>query len=233
LIQKLPLVGCPEYTFEFWKALARSGSRDVYFLVPAGGSPEPLFRRDGLGPARTFRDWTHGRAGLFFFDTVDGAPPDDTNLAPGEIVVAGDWESRGFVYLNAERLRIEETTCLSPSCEIELRTPPEPFVGEPPSLWADLAWDDGASSFVLGDDPSWQSSFQPYDRVTNFRGILYTTGAFEVTGNVTFYGSVIARGGVTLEGAAEVFWDASILGNWPLEALRLPRTAVTSWRAQP
>jgi hypothetical protein len=66
------------------------------------------------------RDWTHNQEGLFFFDTIDGAPPNGhgpgdpmTNLTPGVIIENSDWNFSGLLYLNAESILMRNVTGVS------------------------------------------------------------------------------------------------------------------------
>ena len=140
-----PLVGCPEYDYGFWKNVATSGARNVYYLVPQAGGG---FREHGTGATVSFHDVTNGRQGLFFFDTEDGRPPHDEdedgvidNFSE-PITVSGAWQSAGYVFANAERIEFDN---LSAATQIDVRAPGEPWV----DLDGNPGYDPGESWFTL------------------------------------------------------------------------------------
>jgi hypothetical protein len=67
----------------------------------------------------------------------------------------------------------------------------------------------------------------------SFQGILYTTGDLRLGGDGRIYGSVIVLGDAELAPGADgrgIFWDETILGDWPPPSYTLPKVIFTSWR---
>ncbi len=236
-------VGCPSYPYESWKILARRGGANVHYYSWAGSSD--MFKRDGAGPASSFRDITHEQTGIFFFDTTDGSPPSPGNLTP-PIAVGGDWDFRGLLYLNAQRFRVEPG---AQGVDVAYRLPHEPFqdvnangvfdqsAGEDmlrlnfsvPTPDASLTDTFGGSIMYNEFSASWQAP-------ANLVGILYTSGALDSTGSGNFYGAVIAGSGVgefeTPGSTPNISWDPAIVRDWPPEEWHFPRVWVTSWEAE-
>ena len=234
IFQNLPVVTCPDYDYELWKVIAASGGNDVrYFVFDAGSGG---FRENGRGVSRTFHDITNGGRGIFFFDTADGQPPreDNGNLTPA-ITVDLAWTFEGVLYLNAVSFRTGDiggqATTLNP--------PGEPFqdldadgqwdAGEP---WVNL--DPGNGGTVLYDvAATWDARGTDVvpTRDIAFRGVLYTSGTFVASGTAGYYGSVIARSGVTqtLVPGPNIWWDQSIATGFPPAGLSIPRVFITSW----
>ncbi|HKY32075.1 MAG TPA: four helix bundle protein [Candidatus Polarisedimenticolia bacterium] len=106
LFQRSPEAACPPYDYRLWKTLVSqslASDRRAHFLVYDPGTG--LFRERGAGPARGVREWTHGREGIFFFDTVDGLPPGPSNLTPPVSIEGGEWSSAGILILHAASFR--------------------------------------------------------------------------------------------------------------------------------
>jgi hypothetical protein len=247
------LVSDPEYDYEFWKNVATSGGRNVYFLVPDGAGE---FLENGIGDALSFSEITNGRVGLFFFDTTDGlAPHDDDldgaidNLSPA-IDVSGAWQSAGFVFLNTERLTLGNLT--APAGPVAVHAPGEPYhdadgdrVRDPAEPWINLVYphtlveafridaangaqDDGSTGV-----PVRNAHGPPILEAVSFRGILHTTGDVTIEGSGTLHGSVIARGNVRLGSGPAIWWADEIERGWPPPDLDLPRVTVTRWTELP
>lgn len=102
--------------YGLWKSIAQGGGRGLSYLAYAGldDGGEPLFRKDGSGPALPATVWTNselsgGVPGLFFFDTVDGADPVEAGgrLTPpirldrSHLPGGSKYLARGFLYANA------------------------------------------------------------------------------------------------------------------------------------
>jgi len=250
MIQDLPLVGCPLYDYATWKRIANTGGADVFYYAWAGGT---TFKENGTGTAREFRDITNGAEGLFFFDTRDGLPPDDpdgdgvfNNLTPPIKIDGVAWDFRGFLYLNAESFQLDQVTgtatALHPPGELFLDADGNDVydLGE---SWINLAYPATlASPVVLDASDSYGGLVMRNDRGPEiagvpiaFHGILFTNGFFEATGTGTFYGSVVARQGVTQAAndgslpTPEIYWDASITGEWPPAGWNVPRVVGTAW----
>ena len=64
-------------------------------------------------------------------------------------------------------------------------------------------------------------------------GILFNNGRFSPTGNATYYGSVVAKSGVgdtaPAAGTPQMYWDESIIRDWPPSTWELPRVMITRW----
>jgi len=250
VMQDQAVVVCPAFDYDVWKRVyAQSGKRGVHYFEHAGGG---LYRENGVDPAQSFGVIANGAEGLYFFDTDDGLPPEDTdgdgrfdNLTP-PILVSGGWSFRGVLFLNAESIRIDST--VAPQMEVE--PPGEPYsdadtdgehdAGEP---WVNLRYPTTAAAIGnavtsdLADGPPERDGRGPAipDVPIALAGILFTNGTFEATGRGTVYGAIVAREAVTqdpADGSADaprVLWDSRIADAWPPENLGLPRVAVTEW----
>ena len=243
LFQNVPVVSCPEYDYATWKSIASSGLRNVRYFVWTGTG----FSENGVGSPQSFHSLTHNAEGVFFFDTADRrAPRDDDgdgipdNLTPS-IRLSGNWSFRGLLYLNAQRLQLENVAggaaLLSPPGEpyLDLDRNSVHDAGEP---WINLdyAIDTPADPVRATSDGSSRTDRGPaLAGVASFQGILYTSGTFEATGKGTLYGSLIAASGVVQavdDGSAPtptLYWDESIVSEWPPAGWALPRVTVTSW----
>jgi hypothetical protein len=248
-------VPCPLFDYDVWKLVALSGGSDVRYFVWSGGT---MFRENGRGEERTFQDWTAGEEGVYFFDTADSRPPEDgngdglfDNLTPAIVVGTSGWHFRGLLYLNASSFRIDHT----PTVTAVLNPPGEPFqdadqderysAGE---AWINIVYNTTAGS--IGDPVRAVADYPPGSAVrdergadivgvpVSYEGILFTNGSFEAIGNATYYGSVIARLGVTqsdpsgTQPTPHLYWDGSLKSDWPPAGWALPRTVVTRWRTQ-
>jgi hypothetical protein len=239
VIQRSATAGCPLRDYEWWKRVVMSGESGLhYFRYDSAGA----FREDGTGPPLDFREVFEragGEEGVWFFDTRDGlAPRDDDadggfdNLTP-EILVTGSWGARGFVFLNAERLT---AAGLAETLAETLHAPPEPSVEG--GAWIDLAYPPMPfGGFAVPGDGVRGAGAEGMAWQVAFRGVLYTTGAFEAGPGGTYYGSVIAVGGITLDGATmpppAFFRDSGLSDAWPPPGWRLPRVAVTGAFVEP
>ncbi len=261
LFRRLYYVGCPVYDYDLWKSIAAAGDSHVRYYVWDSGTQ---YRENGRGAPQEFADITDGRTGIYFFDTADGLPPRDDdadarydNLAPPIVVSGGTWSFRGFLFLNAESFRVSGATGRT----AELRAPGEPFHDSsgPPDgawqageTWVNLAYDSANpyAAFVVDGSDNLQdpggtgsgavrnSTGPPLSASVHVEGILFTNGAFSSRGNGTYFGSVIARQGVSEAGGAagrpDLFWDDRIRrGDWPPEGWTLPRVILTRWAADP
>ncbi len=234
-------VGCPQFPYETWKTIALRGGLGVHYY--AWDLSEHKFRENGMGPALEFRDITDDQDGLFFFDTIDGLPPeaDGSNLTPAIAVVGGTWGARGFIYLNAVRFQSD----VAAGRPVEFRPPGEPFLdsgvsglyeGEP---FINLDYPTalvGIDSEFKADGsgtPVWNDRGDVIYDDANFWGVFYTSGSFDSRGTATYYGSVIAEEGVdsvsVATGTPDIYWDQGLHENWPPDSWGLPRVAVTHW----
>ena len=244
LFQDQPLVSCPGYDYDDWKAVASSSERGVHYFSWDGAR----FVEDGTGDAGTLHALTDGREGIFFFDTEDAlAPRDDNgdgvfdNLTPA-VTISGNWNFRGVLYLNADGFRFDGATGINR----QVRAPGEPFLDAD----QDGAFDAG-ESFVNLDYPTTAGTAfnAPAIQASGVRdargpaiaipvslhGLLINQGTFEATGAGTLYGSVVAVSGVTQSVAdgsqptPRLIFDASIVDGFPPVGWNLPRVTVTGW----
>jgi hypothetical protein len=233
VLQHQPWVTCPEYDYELWKRLARSGSRGAHYYAwhPADG-----FREDGAAPGESFTRILAERAGdpgLYFFDTADGRRPIDRdgdgaydNLTP-PIRLEGRWSARGLVFVNAEKLVVSG---LVDTIEETVQAPGEPFVGGP-DAWVNLVYPDALDApFRPAGPGAWDARGPKVAVAAAFRGVLVTQGAFEANHGGTFLGAVIARS-VVLDGsvgrATRFYRDPSLDEAWPPRGWGLPRFVVS------
>jgi hypothetical protein len=125
-IQNFGGVGCPEFDYETWKSIARSGGPDVHYYTWNNGA---AFQENGVGAATAFTTLTDAKEGLFFFDTKDKLAPHDfdaTNLAVNltpEMKISANYGARGFIYANT----VNWTSQGSPGRNISMHWPAEPF----------------------------------------------------------------------------------------------------------
>ena len=247
IFQNQALVTCPEFDYEMWKSIATSGGSDVHYLVWDNGIS---FKENGVGTSRTFQAFTDNQEGVFFFDTIDGVAPHDDdgngtpdNLTPMISITGGIWGARGFIYLNA--LTFQTRGCAGRAAIFN--APGEPYSDSN----ANGTWDAGdpyinlAYPTTLGD-PFTIDTTDTYGGVVmrndqgpnvlfnaSMWGILVNSGHFEATGNALFYGSIVAKSGVGLlspaAGTPELYWDESIVKDWPPSSWDLPRVMITKW----
>jgi hypothetical protein len=218
---------CPTFNYDVWKGIAQSimpGDRYLHYFAydPATG----LFRERGAGPARSVRDWTHGRSGVFFFDTADGARPGAGNLTPPVVISGGDWSTAGLIYLNAVSFQATSVR----GVDRVLLPPGEPFddtdhdfVAEPAETFVNLAYATSIGSGTSSDDMRKRSvasqigsatspDGETYTRSTtmqrdtkgtpvltpvNLFGVLFNSGNIVAEGNAVTYGSLVAGRSVT------------------------------------
>ena len=245
LFQNLPLVRCPDFDYETWKSIATSGGENVHYYTWANGSS---FQENGIGPALTFESVTDGRAGLFFFDTKDRRPPRDDdgdgvfdNLTPAIRIAGSTWGARGFLYLNAEQFQTRGVTGRAAT----FRAPGEPYLdananavrddGEP---YLNLEYPDalGGTFRATDVDDGYDGAGPAVEDEAAIWGILYTNGYYDATGNAKYFGSVITKQGVIASPAAgtpDLYWDESIVENWPPPEWDLPRVFITRWETDP
>lgn len=255
VFQNMAMAGCPEFDYETWKGIAQSGGSDVHYYVWQSGTS---FKENGFGTAETFRDITDDTEGLYFFDTVDGIEPYDNdsngeydNLTPEIVIQGGTWGARGFIYLNAENFQTNGLTGRAAT----FRAPGEPFQDENENgrfdageRWINLNYPTNLTDPItaeatntLQDD---ETMGGPGTEVRNTRGpsiattavlwgILYNNGYYEATGNARYYGSVISKQGVgetgPTAGTPEIYWDQTIVDNWPPPGWDLPRVVISRW----
>ncbi len=252
--QNMPLVTCPDFDYEVWKAIATSGGSNVHYYVWDNGSS---FKENGVGTARTFREITDSQSGLFFFDTKDGLAPYDNdgdgeydNLTPKITIQGGTWGVKGFIYLNASDFQTKGVA----GRPATYRAPGEPFLdkdqdgtwdaGEP---WINLQYPNGLDGdFVADADDTLQddggnagpvvrnTQGPPIDDEATIWGVLYTNGYWDATGSAKYYGSVISKQGIgessPSAGTPDLYWDESIArGQWPPREWELPRVVISRW----
>jgi hypothetical protein len=247
-------IRCPDFDYETWKTIAQNGGRNVYYL--AYDSSTQTFKLDGLGDPKSFRVWTEGESGVFFFDTANGLPPasDGSNLTPDVAINGAAWATDGFIYLNSQNFK---TTGAGSPPNRWIFPPGEPYVdlnnngafdtGEPhvnlqynssnytvdstatQTVTADADGDgvDETYSTTMG----WDMLGPPLQKPINVYGIFYNSGLFEAQGNFSYFGSVIGKRGVGPgTGTPDIYWDERIAqGGWPPAGLDLPRVVVSRW----
>ncbi len=258
--QNYPNVPCPEYNYETWKTIARSGGSDVHYFTWAGGT---TFSENGTGPPTEFEELTNGKTGLFFFDTRDGLAPHDfdannvaSNLTPPIRIRDPGYGTRGFLYLNTSLWSVEG----GPGRTADFTFPGEPFrdtnengVKEPEEGWINLQYLTYSSvdSPVVVDDtdkydatipppatpiPIWNPLGPEFEHDAIVWGILYLTGEFEADGTPYYNGSVVTlagtRAGARTPGTAKLYWDPRLKDNWPPPDWDLPRVIVTRWQTE-
>jgi len=244
LFQDQPLVSCPTYDYEDWKAVASSSERGVHYFEWNGTQ----FVEDGTGDMGTLQALTDGREGIFFFDTTDALPPHDDdsdgiidNLTPA-ITITSNWSFRGVLYLNADRIRFNGAVGVNR----QVQAPGEPYVDSNQNG----AFDAGEQFLNLDYPTTAGSVFDPLAILdsgirdargpaigvpVSLQGLLITQGSFEATGTGTLYGSVVAMSGVTQSVAdgslptPRLIFDASIVDGFPPLGWSLPRVTITGW----
>lgn len=230
---------CPLYDYETWRMIATSGDLGVRYFAHAGGQN---FRENGRGTAVNFRAATHGQSGIFFFDTTDGRPPldDGTNLTPDIVIDGGNWNFEGVLYLNARKF---QTRGNPQGVDVGFVAPGEPYQDlnqngkhDPEDeAWIDLSYPSflGDAFTAAGHGTRAAAAPVAITARASLRGVLYTNGKFEATGQARHYGSIIARGGVVQEegsaGTPEIYFDAALLSDWPRAGTDLPRVVITRW----
>jgi hypothetical protein len=248
-------VNCPEMDYTFWKQAALTGGKNThYFTWNSGLSEFCLF--GSSTNCGTFREWTDEQTtglgpGFYFFDSADASVPTDTdsdgfadNLSPAIALSGGTYTVQGFVYLNAVTFSSQGMS----GTNLPITPPGEPYVD------ANLndEYDDGeihlnivypathGTGYGLAPGSETSTSILDYDRdapldqttQVNFNGVFYTSGSFDATGNAIYYGSVVAKEGMTggSAGTPDVFFDERLVkGEWPPPEYELPRVIITSW----
>jgi len=252
--QNVSFLACPDFSYEKWKATALRGGLNVHYFAwtyANGGG----FLEDGVEPLLSFHQATHGKTGLFFFDTDDGLPPHDDdgdgdfdNLTPYIELDGGDWFVKGMVYLNAEHFRSDGAH----GEVVPFEPPGEPFQDKnPDGRWdpadgegwvnlvypADLVRSDAhyeidQETYVSGTAVRNARGPEIYERA-NVWGVLYTNGYMATTGVATYYGSVIAYQGfkqfVSCTRSPDFVWDQTLSETWPPGDWDMPRIAVSRW----
>ncbi len=257
--QNYPNVPCPEFNYETWKSIAKSGGSDVHYYAWDTGASN--FRENGSGTGADFETLTTGKTGLFFFDTTDGLPPHDFdagnvagNLTPEINIRDANYGVRGLVYVNTSMWRVTG----SPGRPATFTFPGEPFRDKN----EDGVRDAGEEQINLRytgvadlDDTLVVDSADTYDQaipppatpvaVWNAKGpsvvhdaivwgILYVTGQFDASGTPYYDGSVVTYAGTETGaktvGTANLYWDPSLKENWPPPGWDLPRVIITGWQ---
>jgi len=171
------------------------------------------------------RDWTDGREGIFFFDTVDGRPPNSSNLTPPVSITSGSWSAAGLIYLNAVSFEADSiagtTRVLLPPGEPyddrdhDLRyDPTEDFVnlayataagtGTPSDLMLKnpvaartmAATSPDGETYTIGTSATRDAKGSPVLAEINMFGVLFNAGDIVAEGNAAHYGSLVAGGDV-------------------------------------
>jgi Tfp pilus assembly protein PilX len=251
------MIRCPAFDYALWKSIAQSGLRGVSYYTWVSG---PDFSLDGTGASTDFRTLTNDRTGLHFFDTRDGLEPNvaGSNLTPPISISGGSYGARGFLYLNAASFGSGGlggvTRTLVPPGE---PGDASGFVNldYPGSLGGSYAAKSGAIVFKTFQDPvtgDWYCTDAatctaasrtpagapvkddhglPFVADVVLDGVLYTSGTFELQGNASHFGSVVAQRGVIDGGGTPGFYfdERLIKGEWPPKGMPLPRVVVSGW----
>ena len=256
--QNYPNVVCPEFNYDTWKTIAKSGGSDVHYYAWDNGSK---FRENAFGAGAEFEDLTNGKTGLFFFDTMDGLAPHDldasnvaANLTPQVRINNGGYGTRGFLYVNTKIWRVQG----SPGRPATFTFPGEPFrdknengirdAGEPPinlrystitAIDSPLVVDatdtyDTTIPPPATPAPVWNPKGPSVTHDAIVWGILYLSGQFDASGTPYYDGSVITYAGTETgaktAGTASLYWDPALNENWPPPDWGLPRVIITGWQ---
>lgn len=223
--QNYPNVPCPEFNYETWKTIAKSGGSDVHYYAWAGGSK---FSANGTGAPKEFEELTNGKTGLFFFDTKDGLAPHDfdasnvaANLTPEIKIRDASYGTRGFLYVNTSKWRVDG----SPGKAATFTFPGEPFrdknedgIWDAGEGWINLNYSspsivDIDSDLVVDKNDTYDTAIPPpgppppppvpvwnalgpsLPHDAILWGILYLAGQFEADGTPYYDGSVITFAG--------------------------------------
>jgi hypothetical protein len=240
---------CPQFDYSYWKQAAQSGGANAYYYA-SDGPGTGTYRLNGTGPSVTFADAILSGAGLYFFVTATNSVPVDAdsngvydNLAEPE---SSDGPIRGFVFLNAD---FTTTGNGASSFSGTTIAPGEPYIDENNNgkfdsgeYYIDLTYpgSSGGTWTVNGgttggsrQDPSLDAGTSgKYTTDLNLYGVMYTNGIFSAQGNWVYFGSVVAKGGITdITGNPEFWFDERLIkGTWPPDDLTVPKTLITAWQ---
>ena len=251
---------CPKYDYDYWKGVALSGGKNVYYYRSDGvGSPN--YRLFGTGTPVSFANAIDGKNGLLFFDTGTNSAPVDAdndgtvdNLAADANLAGGGLTMGGFIYLNAN---LGTSGNGSTPTTRQLIAPGEPYIDangngqydsgewfldiDYPALPDSPAHQngmhrDGDGSGIVRQDPSVDAgSAGKYDAGINVDGVLYTNGTFTASGNWIYFGSVITKAGFSNPGSGSpvLYFDERLIKNtWPPSDLFAPRIFISSWQTE-
>lgn len=246
-------VPCPEYDYDTWKSIARSGGSDVHYY--AWDPVATKFRENGTGNAAELEALTDGKTGLFFFDTRDGLAPHDfdssnvaSNLTPEITIDDPGYGVRGVMYVNAEMWRVSG----SPGRPATFTLPGEPFrdkdedgIWETGEDWINLRYVgfsniddplivDSTDRFGVTGTADWNARGPAVEHNAILWGVLYLAGQFDANGTPYYDGSVITYAGTETGqktvGTAKLYWDPTIKDDWPPPGWNLPRVRITRWQ---
>jgi hypothetical protein len=241
-----PVVGCPEFDYQTWKDISKSGGSDVHYYTWGSGD---AFLENGNGAQTTFRALTDNRQGLHFFDTMDGQPPNPggTNLTPAIAIQGGTYGAEGFIYVNTSNYSSQGLTGRA----IDMVWPGEPIrdsnqngVLDGGEDWLNLDYNSASttdptdqlkadSADTFGGSVTW-NKYGPHitGQTAVMWGVLYVSGQLDSSGNAWYYGSVITKGGTanTMTGTPDLWWDPRLVDNWPPPGWDLPRVIITRWQ---
>jgi hypothetical protein len=257
--QDYPNVPCPQFDYETWKSIAKSGGSDVHYYSWVSGT---RFQENGAGDVLPFEDLTIGKTGFFFFDTTDGLAPHDfdagnvaDNLTPEIRISNPSYGVRGLLYVNTKMWRVTG----SPGQPATFTFPGEPFrdanengVKDPGendyinlrfigvTQLTDPLVVDQADTFDLAVPPPspafpiWNEKGPSVGHDAIVWGILYLSGQFDASGTPYYDGSVVTYAGtetgVKTVGTANLYWDPTLKENWPPPGWDLPRVILTRWQ---
>jgi four helix bundle protein len=217
LFQRVPALTCPAFDYDLWKSIALSampGDRHIYYFAfdPATG----LFRERGASPARSVREWTHGRSGIFFFDTSDGRRPGPANRTPPVVISGGDWSTAGLIYLNAASFQATSVR----GVDRVLIPPGEPWddvdhdlASDPNEPFVNLQYATAVQSATSADDMLKRAVASQSGRAESPDGEIYETSTtihrdargIPILAPVNLFGVLFNSGDIVAEGDAVVY----------------------------
>lgn len=132
--------------------------------------------------------------------------------------------------------RIDADTVHEPF--VNLAYPDQGLVGDP--LWVDFDFELTTTRLMGGD----RDEDGTTDRITSLRdrrgalvdldiilnGVWYNEGAYEGTGNLPAFGSILMKGGFSATGTPDIWFNEGLhLGDWPPPEMRIPRVYISHW----
>jgi hypothetical protein len=217
---------CPSFDYKTWRNVAMSGGQNIHYMTHTGGATADSWRENGFGPSQTLEAWTSGQEGFWFFETVDGLPPDPNgaNLTP-VVALSGAWTSAGFIYLNANwdsaglgggvpRVLIppgepwndfDGDKIADPGEFVNLKYPTSlsgdfrpytPGHASNPAQTGTVTSSNGVAYTYTTDPNNRDSQGVPFSDNIAFQGVLFVQGTFRFTGNLTIFGAMQTKGGM-------------------------------------
>ncbi|MBI3448522.1 MAG: hypothetical protein HY049_06370 [Acidobacteria bacterium] len=75
----------------------------------------------------------------------------------------------------------------------------------------------------------------PFTGQVHLQGVLYIAGTFNMSGNLSVFGSLVTKGGMPSPstGSPDVYFDERLIkGGWPPPEINLPRTTLSFWESE-